>query len=75
VTVFILGLGFYIIPALLGSSKEIMMSALMYQQISGFLMWGYGTALGVFMLVATILILIIVSRFSKGASMFPGADK
>ena len=75
VTVFILGLGFYIIPALLGSSKEIMMSALMYQQISGFLMWGQGTALGIFMLTATIVVLVLVGRLAKGTSLFAGRVK
>ncbi|TFC49255.1 ABC transporter permease [Cryobacterium sp. TMT1-21] len=75
ITVFILGLGFYIIPSLLGSSKEIMISALMYQQISVFLMWGQGTALGIFLLAATVLILVVVGRLSKGASMFPGVEK
>lgn len=75
VTVFILGLGFYIIPALLGSSKEIMISALIQQQISVFLMWGQGTALGVFLLLCTILILVIVSRFNKHGSLFPGVDR
>lgn len=75
VTVFILGLGFYIIPALLGSSKEIMMSALMYQQISGFLMWGHGTALGIFMLATTIVVLALVGRLAKGTSLFAGRVK
>lgn len=75
VTVFILGLGFYIIPALLGSSKEIMISALIQQQISVFLMWGQGTALGMFLLICTILILVIVSKLNKGQSLFPGVDK
>jgi len=75
VTVFILGLGFYIIPALLGSSKESMISALIQQQISVLLMWGQGTALGIFLLVCTILILIVVSRFNRGGSLFPGVDR
>lgn len=75
VTVFILGLGFYIIPALLGSSKEIMISALIQQQISVFLMWGYGTALGIFLLACTIVILVLVSRLNKGGSLFPGVDR
>ena len=75
VTVFILGLGFYIIPALLGSSKEIMISALIQQQISVFLMWGQGTALGVFLLVCTILILVLVSRINRNGSLFPGVDR
>lgn len=75
VTVFILGLGFYIIPALLGSSKEMMMSALIQQQISVFLMWGQGTTLGVFLLLSTVLILVLVTRLSKGTSLFPGVEK
>ena len=75
VTVFILGLGFYIIPALLGSSRETMISALIQQQISVFLMWGQGTALGIFLLLATILILVVVTRLNKGASLFPGVEK
>lgn len=75
VTVFILGLGFYIIPALLGSSKESMISSLIQQQISVFLMWGHGTALGIFLLVCTIAILVIVSRLNKNGSLFPGVDK
>lgn len=75
ITVFILGLGFYIIPALLGSSKEIMVSALIQQQISVFLMWGQGTALGVFLLASTILILAIVARVNRAGSLFPGVDR
>ncbi|UOR02126.1 ABC transporter permease [Leucobacter allii] len=75
VTVFILGLGFYIIPALLGSSKETMISALIQQQISVFLMWGQGTALGVFLLLCTILILVVVSRVNKQGSLFPGVER
>lgn len=75
ITVFILGLGFYIIPALLGSSREIMMSALIQQQVSVFLMWGQGTTLGIFLLVSTILILVILTRFTRGSSLFPGVNK
>ncbi|WP_336661049.1 ABC transporter permease [Leucobacter sp. USHLN153] len=75
VTVFILALGFFIIPSLLGSSKEAMISALIQQQISVFLMWGQGTALGVFLLLCTIVILVVVSRFNKGGSLFPGVDR
>lgn len=75
ITVFILGLGFYIIPALLGSSKEIMMSALIQQQVSVFLMWGQGTTLGIFLLLTTILILVLATKFTRGTSLFPGVNK
>lgn len=75
VTVFIMGLGYYIIPSLLGSSSEIMVSALMYQQISVFLMWGQGAALGIFLLAVTTVILMVASRFSKGANLFQQGAK
>lgn len=75
ITVFILGLGFYIIPALLGSPKETMVSALIYLQVSQFLEWGRGTALGIFLLVVTIGLLALVSKLAKGTSIFPGVEK
>lgn len=74
ITVFILGLGFYIIPTLLGSPKEAMVSSMVYLQISQFLKWGQGTALGIFLLVVTIILLVLVSKLAKGTSIFPGAD-
>jgi len=74
ITVFILGLGFYIIPALLGSPKETMVSAMVYLQVSQFLKWGQGTALGIFLLVITIALLVLASKLAKGTSIFPGAD-
>lgn len=74
ITVFILGLGFYIIPTLLGSPKEAMVSSMVYLQISQFLKWGQGTALGIFLLVVTIGLLVLVSKLAKGTSIFPGAD-
>lgn len=72
VTVFILGLGFYIIPSLLGSPSEAMMSSLIQLQVSRFLQWGHGSALGVALLVATVLILAVFSRFSRGGLMSGG---
>lgn len=74
ITVFILGLGFYIIPALLGSPNETMVSALVYLQVSQFLKWGQGTALGIFLLIITIGLLVLASKLAKGTSIFPGAD-
>ena len=72
VTVFILGLGFYIIPSLLGSPQEAMMSSLIYLQVSQFLEWGHGAALGVGLLLVTILLLAAFSRVSKGSLLSGG---
>ncbi len=74
ITVFILGLGFYIIPSLLGSPKEAMVSSLIYQQVSVFLLWGQGAALGIALLVVTIIVLVVFNRFIRGASLAPGVD-
>lgn len=64
-TVFILALGFYIIPSLLGSPQDTMISAMIQQQVSGFLQWGRGSALGVVLLAVTLLALVLVSRLGK----------
>lgn len=72
VTVFILGLGFYIIPSLLGSPQEAMMPSLIFLQVSQFLEWGHGAALGVALLVVTIVLLAAFSRVSKGSLMSGG---
>ncbi|MGD6980204.1 MULTISPECIES: ABC transporter permease [Citricoccus] len=74
ITVFILGLGFYIIPSLLGSPKEAMVSSLIYQQVSVFLLWGQGAALGIALLVVTLIILVVFNRFVRGASLAPGVE-
>ncbi len=43
--VFIMGLGYYITPALLGGTSEMMISNLIDTQISSLLNWGFGSAL------------------------------
>ena len=60
--VFIVALGYYITPALLGSPKETMMGAMVVQQVQQILDWGMGSALGVVLLITTLVILAIVGR-------------
>lgn len=61
--VFVLALGFYITPALLGGGRVLMISEYITYQIQEFLNWGLGSALSVALLVATALVLVIASRF------------
>lgn len=61
--VFVLALGFYITPALLGGGRVLMISEYITYQIQEFLNWGLGSALSVALLVATALVLLIASRF------------
>jgi len=64
-TVFILGLGFYIVPALLGSPQTTMLSALIYQQFSAFLDWGRGSAMGIALLLIAMLFLAFLAFVSS----------
>lgn len=61
--VFVLALGFYITPALLGGGRVLMISEYITYQIQEFLAWGLGSALSVALLLATIVVLLIAARF------------
>ncbi|MCV3274372.1 ABC transporter permease [Roseobacter sinensis] len=61
--VFVLALGFYITPALLGGGRVLMISEYITYQIQEFLAWGLGSALSVALLIATALVLLIAARF------------
>ncbi|MFT5194892.1 MAG: putative spermidine/putrescine transport system permease protein [Cellvibrionaceae bacterium] len=60
--VFVVSLGYYITPALLGSPRETMMGAMVVQQVQQVLDWGMGSALGVVLLITTLIILGVVGR-------------
>jgi putative spermidine/putrescine transport system permease protein/spermidine/putrescine transport system permease protein len=61
--VFILCLGFFVTPAVLGGGKVIMVSMQIVSNIELFVNWGAASALGVVLLVLTVAILWIASRF------------
>lgn len=65
--VFIQALGFYVTPALLGSPSDSMLAQSIYAQVSGLLEWGRGGALGVILLVITVLLLGIIGLIAKFA--------
>jgi ABC-type spermidine/putrescine transport system permease subunit I len=60
--VFILSLGFYITPALLGGGRVIMIAVLIEQQVRQFLEWGFASALSILLLIATLLALLALNR-------------
>ncbi len=64
--VFLLALGFYVTPALLGSGSTLVIGELIVQQISGVLNWGIGSALAVGLLVMTLLLLAVLAKFTRG---------
>src|SRR5690606_25108430 len=58
--VFVLSIGFYITPALLGGGKVTMSALLIEKQVSQFLDWGFASALSVVLLAVTLLVHLIL---------------
>ena len=54
--VFILSIGFYITPALLGGGRVLMIAVLIEKQVREFLNWGFAAALSVVLLVAALVV-------------------
>lgn len=61
--VFIQSLGFYVTPMLLGGAQTLVASGLIDRQIFTFLDWSFGSALGVILLLITVLFLGVFDRF------------
>jgi len=59
---FILSLGFYITPALVGGPSTLMMSTLIGQQTTELLDWPFAGALSAVLLLATLLLVIVFRR-------------
>ncbi len=63
--VFVICLGFYVTPAVLGGGKVIMVSNQIASDIELFFNWGAASSLGVVLLVLTIFFLWVASRFAR----------
>lgn len=63
--VFILCLGFYVTPAVLGGGKVIMVSNHIANDIELFFNWGAASALGVVLLVLTLAFLFVAVRLLR----------
>ncbi|MEO0624476.1 MAG: ABC transporter permease [Pseudomonadota bacterium] len=63
--VFVLCLGFFVTPAVLGGGKVIMVSMKIASNIELFVNWGAASALGVVLLVVTLAILWVAARFLR----------
>jgi ABC-type spermidine/putrescine transport system permease subunit I len=70
--VFILALGFYITPALLGGQRDVMISMLIQQQISQ-LKWGFGAALALVLLLLALGIYFLFTRLLGVERVFGSA--
>jgi putative spermidine/putrescine transport system permease protein len=63
--VFILSLGFFITPALLGGGRVILIAILIEQQVRQFLEWGFAAALSMLLLAAAIPVFIALNRLDR----------
>jgi ABC-type spermidine/putrescine transport system permease subunit I len=70
--VFILCLGFYVTPAVLGGGKVIMVANRVANDIEVFFNWGAASALGVVLLVLTAIVLYAASRLVRLDRVFGG---
>lgn len=68
--VFILCLGFYVTPAVLGGGKVTMVSSRIANDIEIFFNWGSASALGVVLLLLTLLLIWGASRVTRLSSAF-----
>jgi putative spermidine/putrescine transport system permease protein len=70
--VFMVAIGYYITPALLGGANDQMISSVIAFYATGTANWGLAGALGLILLVVTTMLYTIYGRFST-SSRLPGA--
>lgn len=63
ILVFIISIGYYVTPALLGGAKDTMISQLIAQQVGEQLNWGFGSALAVVLLIVVFVLLYMFNKF------------
>jgi putative spermidine/putrescine transport system permease protein len=71
---FVLALGFYVTPALLGSPRQTMIAQTIMVQASELLDWGQASAAGFVLLAITTLIATIYNRYFSLDRLWGGSD-
>lgn len=64
ILVFIICIGYYVTPALLGGAKDTMISQVIAQQIGEQLNWGFGSAISIILLIVVFVLLYVFNKFS-----------
>lgn len=72
--VFVLALGFYITPALLGSPKDTMLSAFIATRVQQQLDWGLASAMALVLIAVTLIVLFVASRVIRVRDVFGALD-
>jgi ABC-type spermidine/putrescine transport system permease subunit I len=63
--VFIMGIGYYITPALLGGQQDTMIAQLIQIQVGDLLNWGFASAIAFVLLAVTLLFLLVFKSFIR----------
>jgi len=61
--VFVMSLGYYVTPALLGGTQNMMLAELIAQTVQSFLNWGLGAAAAAVLLAVTLALYAVHSRY------------
>jgi putative spermidine/putrescine transport system permease protein len=72
--VFVLALGFYITPALLGSPRDTMISAFIANRVQQQLDWGLASAMALVLMGLTLIVLLLASRVIRVRDVFGALD-
>ena len=72
ILVFIISLGFFITPALMGGQQDLMVAVLIERRVMQLLQWGLSAALSLVLLTATLLLVLLVRRFMRIQALFGG---
>lgn len=73
--IFILSLGFYVTPAVLGGGKVLMVAEYISVQLLVTLQWGTAAMLAVLLLLGVLALLWLMSRFMKLSVIFGGSTR
>lgn len=73
--VFVISLGFYITPALLGSPRDAMLGEVVVQQVQELFNWGMGGAMALMLLLLTLAALAVASRVVSIGDALSGGDE
>jgi putative spermidine/putrescine transport system permease protein len=65
IMVFVMSLGYYVIPAILGGAQNIMLGEFIAQQIQTHLNWGLGSAVGAILVFMTMIFFVFYLKVNK----------
>jgi ABC-type spermidine/putrescine transport system permease subunit I len=72
--IFVIAIGFYIVPSLMGGLKDITISLLIENQVRKLLNWGFASALATILFIITVAFVLVYNRF-LGLDKLLGEEK